>query len=362
MILQTRNPMSSNLKIKLVIGISLISSVLTVILLSAKATVLQDKLTWAPPILENPTILYATETNNDFKLDSTKDYRIVLPNSVMNTGTGTANMSVNGGRNVVIIGGKLSAQGNTNGLIRFTGQTGILHIEGIDVVGPNLGEGFQFQRVTGIVQIQNVHFDTLNGNCGYATHHCDFIQTWGGGPSQMRIDRLSGGTTYQAFMLQDGANGQWDFRNIDIEHIGNAGWTIFDANPTSNQINMSNVKLYGSPNAVYTLGANGTKAGLSLDAPTESFVNPTNVGLDYVSPGYIDDSLPTTSPILTGSPSPAITPTPNEADLNVDGKINVFDLSILLSSWSQINNKADLNANGTVDVFDLSIVLSAWAP
>lgn len=47
-------------------------------------------------------------------------------------------------------------------------------------------------------------------------------------------------------------------------------------------------------------------------------------------------------------------------DLNNDGMVNIFDLSILLSDWGTANATADLNHDGTVNVFDLSTLLSHW--
>lgn len=47
-------------------------------------------------------------------------------------------------------------------------------------------------------------------------------------------------------------------------------------------------------------------------------------------------------------------------DLNNDGTVNVFDLSILLSKWGTTTASADLNNDGTVNVFDLSVLLSHW--
>ncbi len=49
-------------------------------------------------------------------------------------------------------------------------------------------------------------------------------------------------------------------------------------------------------------------------------------------------------------------------DLNNDGQVNIFDLSILLSSWGTTNSaiEANLNRSGPVDIFDLSIFLSSW--
>lgn len=49
------------------------------------------------------------------------------------------------------------------------------------------------------------------------------------------------------------------------------------------------------------------------------------------------------------------------ADLNSDGTVNIFDLSILLSKWSQSGDQpADINADNVVNIFDLSILLSTW--
>ncbi|TSC75295.1 MAG: cytochrome C family protein [Parcubacteria group bacterium Gr01-1014_30] len=47
-------------------------------------------------------------------------------------------------------------------------------------------------------------------------------------------------------------------------------------------------------------------------------------------------------------------------DFNGDGKVNIFDLSILLSNWKKNRPEYDLNGNGSVDIFDLSILLSNW--
>jgi glycosyl hydrolase family 12/dockerin type I repeat protein len=47
-------------------------------------------------------------------------------------------------------------------------------------------------------------------------------------------------------------------------------------------------------------------------------------------------------------------------DLNHDGVVNIFDLSIMLSDWGTNNSTADLNNDGTVNIFDLSILLSHW--
>jgi hypothetical protein len=47
-------------------------------------------------------------------------------------------------------------------------------------------------------------------------------------------------------------------------------------------------------------------------------------------------------------------------DINADGSVNIFDLSILLSKWGTSDAASDLNHDGGVNVFDLSILLSHW--
>lgn len=47
------------------------------------------------------------------------------------------------------------------------------------------------------------------------------------------------------------------------------------------------------------------------------------------------------------------------SDLNSDGLVNLYDISILLSNWSTLKNpKADINKDGKVDIADFSILLS----
>lgn len=48
------------------------------------------------------------------------------------------------------------------------------------------------------------------------------------------------------------------------------------------------------------------------------------------------------------------------ADLDGNGKVDIFDLSTLLRNWNK-NGQGDLNGNSLVDVFDLSIMLRSWS-
>ncbi|HVX24297.1 MAG TPA: Ig-like domain-containing protein [Candidatus Saccharimonadales bacterium] len=52
-------------------------------------------------------------------------------------------------------------------------------------------------------------------------------------------------------------------------------------------------------------------------------------------------------------------PPPLSGDLNDDHKVNIYDLSILLSHWNKAG-AGDFNKNGRVDIFDLSTLLSHY--
>lgn len=49
-----------------------------------------------------------------------------------------------------------------------------------------------------------------------------------------------------------------------------------------------------------------------------------------------------------------------QSDVNSDGKVNLRDFSILLSSWGTDNAGADLNKDGKVNLADVSILLFNW--
>ncbi len=61
----------------------------------------------------------------------------------------------------------------------------------------------------------------------------------------------------------------------------------------------------------------------------------------------------------SGDSSGGSSSTANGPDLNKDGKINIFDLSILLSQWNR-SGSGDLNNDGKVNIFDLSQLLVKW--
>ncbi len=61
-----------------------------------------------------------------------------------------------------------------------------------------------------------------------------------------------------------------------------------------------------------------------------------------------------------GGGGPAAGAVARGADLNGSGRVDIFDLSILLRNWGR-SGQGDLNGDGKVDIFDLSILLRSWS-
>lgn len=78
------------------------------------------------------------------------------------------------------------------------------------------------------------------------------------------------------------------------------------------------------------------------------------------------DGLPQSALVSIGAYSAVIysqgtpPPPPNPADINHDGAINGFDMTILLSAWGTSGGDADVDGNGIVDGLDMTSVLSGW--
>jgi hypothetical protein len=73
--------------------------------------------------------------------------------------------------------------------------------------------------------------------------------------------------------------------------------------------------------------------------------------------GNIDATPATYKWTITTTPLP---PPAKVGDVNNDGKVDILDISVLLSNFSKATASCDLNKDGTVNVFDLSILLSHY--
>src|SRR5690606_20609249 len=50
------------------------------------------------------------------------------------------------------------------------------------------------------------------------------------------------------------------------------------------------------------------------------------------------------------------------ADLNHDGKVDIFDVAIVSAHWGESGPEGDANADNMVDIFDVALVSNNWRP
>ena len=148
-------------------------------------------------------------------------------------------------------------------------------------------------------------------------------------------------------------------------------WTNTAGAYYSVQFSGTQAKIYSEKNS--GLGI----VGISIDGGTETMV-------DAYATSRLDQQLLYTTPTLsnathtikvriTGTKNPASTGTYAVADridvmsgsaavgdIDNNGKVDVFDLSAILSKWGSSDAGSDLNHDGTVNVMDLSMLLSNW--
>ena len=277
-----------------------------------------ERLTWAPPALENPITIEITNVNRSVKLDADHDYIIQMPQKI--TASGGVSINARGARNIVLIGGEIevgdageyvndSAFGNKRRALNIVGWKGTFHIEGLWIHGDDLAEGIDVDTRTpgAILQIQNMRVDNVHSRPEEIQmdwkchHHPDIIQNWGG-PTQYRIDRLTGYTDYQGFMLQPTQFSEemvtelCDMRNMDL-HASNqdngGAYLIFWAGAPKSikAFQFKNVWLEPRKDQERRGGAFPEKDAawhdIDLGAPPDGNFVPEGVaGINYVSPGY----------------------------------------------------------------------------
>lgn len=157
----------------------------------------QEPLTWSPPALKNPITIEITNRSEPVLsfctswdgpygcVSDEQDYVLRLPDEPLTYG-----LTVNGGRNIVIIGGEIVIpwQGEnpdipSRTMLKLKASTGIVHIEGLLGRGDDISEGIQIAAPDAIVQIQNVRIEGIHARdqVEFTDNHPDIIQTWGGG-------------------------------------------------------------------------------------------------------------------------------------------------------------------------------------
>lgn len=299
-----------------------------------------SRLTWSPPTLTNPETRNIGTLGATYNLDPGKDYIMKMPSTPVTRGK----VSIVGGRNIHIIGGEFNIQGQPNNatisqrtMFLIKDSTGIVHIEGILGRGEDLSEGIQIDADNAIVQIQNVRIEHIHANdqVGFTDNHPDLIQTYGG-VKELRLDKFTGSTDYQGFLMQPEYNSHqgptrikrtnivgdptarylyWMSQNkgildgpiifedfwVDVptQRAGGLKKALWPESATTIATD-SNGRLYATYN--YTPAVTGRiTEGLP---PGGDFVPAGVAGIGYVSPGYQDGSPTPPPPTTPPTPPP----------------------------------------------------------
>jgi hypothetical protein len=177
-------------------------------------------LPWPPPPLSNPQTLALGDGFTVLHLQAGRDYVLRMP-----PGRKVGGTFVEGGRNVVVIGGHLTVpQGTTSDSQRralyFKGQTGVVHVEGLLIDGSARGEadGIAINAPQATVQIENVRIADLHGSQGGT--HADVVQPWGG-VAALRIARLTGTSGFQGLQIpiDQGPIGSAEIHDADLHAL-----------------------------------------------------------------------------------------------------------------------------------------------
>jgi hypothetical protein len=284
------------------------------------ATTVRKTLRWAPPPQTNPTVVTA---GTGFFSQTFGDTEDVILNMPASTRTGT--LTVTGGRHIRVIGGKF-APTTTGSALRFTGPTGSVFLEGLDINMSAVNadainvSGRDTTDPSGAtypdVYLQNIRAVGLNGT--NATTHADVFQPQG--PiGRLFVDKFTGRTNYQGFFVAPQKPiTSIDMRRTDLGYeAGGDGntyllWFLDDNTQTPYPVRLEDV--WCAPrsgqnvaaHAVWPASSQANIGALALadttvrwppllrisgvvnpGAPSAGdFVPANSVGLGYVSPGY----------------------------------------------------------------------------
>ncbi len=285
-------------------------------------------LTWAPPQLDDPTVIeVASGRNTRLNLEPDRDYilRIVEPI----TSSGGLVVNGRGARHIVLIGGEFDIphQGPFNDPDRpfysskrralyIKNWKGVVHLEGLWLRGEDLAEGIDLasEYDGAIAQVQNIRVEDVVSRPEekavnyHGVHHPDILQTWAG-PAYLRIDRFTGSSECQGIFLGPLDNGGpmqlADLRRINLNGIGPEGGRYLvwrkGGEQAVRQINVSDVWVNPGPERIARripviwphLDRDPVWQDVQEGVPPGGDFVPRGVaGMDYRSPGYVAAESP----------------------------------------------------------------------
>jgi hypothetical protein len=285
---------------------ALLVALLVLALASAPAEGAARTLAWSPPKMTGATTIHITPDRDWYDLDPAKDFKLVLPQG----GYGHGGLTINGGRNVTLIGGHIwvpetgAADLKPRRGLLLVNQRGIVHVEGLRIDGPGLSEGIQMGEPYGAtVHLENIYIAHVRARdrAGFGDNHPDLVQTWAG-PKRLLIDGLTGTTDLGGLTLEPTSalcwtagcmpstvhHRTWDFRNVDITGTGSARILLWKG--TSFPISQHNIwaRQLSGRSARSSVWPNlGVWYGLHWGMPEKRMVARTSVGSSYArAPRY----------------------------------------------------------------------------
>jgi len=259
---------------------------------------------------------------NRISLDPARDYIVALPP------TGAQGVTLDGGHNVVLIGGRITVPadlpaGRADDALRrglyVKGATGTVHVEGVLFEGAPgaVWDAIDIAAPAANVQLENIRVEGVHG--GFHSFHADVVQPWGGVRS-LRIDRLTATSNYQGLMIPVDQGpilaahvSRVDLRGLAVEVDGNGHllWLtsgsrscraypvdLFDVWVQARPGTTVRRSLWPEPGHPAGCAARARRGRVSWPRlpvrgvvhagapPGGSFVPPGLAGPDYVSPGY----------------------------------------------------------------------------
>jgi hypothetical protein len=175
----------------------------------------------------------------------------------------------------------------------LTGQTGVVHVEGLRIRGAGLSEGIDLdERLGAIVQLENNRVEGIHARDerNFTDNHPDVVQSWAG-PAVLRIDGLTATTDYQGLFLNPAQFGRAsrmvDLRRVNIAGLPTARYLLWQAEPfpiRSTDVWINPAK--GRPLGQVFWPSHSPWAGVRVGSPPRDFVPRSSVGTGYRSPGY----------------------------------------------------------------------------
>src|SRR5215212_637724 len=244
-----------------------------------------SKLAWAPPVLTTPISVDVPANDTRYGngvtkvvLASGQDARINLPST-----TKAGGLWIEGGRNVVVIGGHIQPNPNHSTIsgslgmrgIYVKNNTGVVHVEGVLIDSPDDREYDAMEIDSGgtTLQLENNRWLKVAGT--YSTNHGDVLHPFGTGVREVRIDKLTASSRYQGLQLYDRAGGGATMKNVDItarpQTSGTSGghmiWVGDDACHHTPSYSFSQV--YVTPRPDRTLGNSIWPTSSASGCPTQ---------------------------------------------------------------------------------------------